>query len=463
MRKDIVERMVHNISLVMQQDNIPVAFQRVIEGPQALLFYYRLPIGVQVQRSVKNAAFRSSLSVALERSVLLRQDGAYLIIEASKRPDEIITPKADFVRKKTSGLSGLCLGMDVLRNAVIVNMRTFGHILFIGPTGRGKTEAAKSYLWALSCNMRPSQLQYVIVARKSGTWQTFAKTKHIIGDIVTDEQEMIDAIGYVHHLMNLRAGDRKRGRFPAVILMLDDMINLSTAVPYPKLEAIASMGLAVNVFIWISTQTDGKNGGMTQPISANMRARIVFGGTNAGDASRFAGRGGIGAEFVGQTAGDAMLVKDGWPTRIVTPYAGDVAIQLDHIPKTMPPPWNRQNRETGVAGWGGRATRVGENKIPPSPPDVGSNGSMAFPGADYFPIDINDFDSDDKELIDLIQRVYDWTSTVHNGRHSLSHTSRIVFGYKNGRTYAILKNILVPKKRKKWIERSETAYNFSFT
>ena len=211
------------------------------------------------------------------------------------------------------------------------------HVVFVGPSGRGKSTAMRSALYHLARQLTPWQAVFCVVTFKPGDWRAVAELPHS-WPLIIDPAEAAAALRHLVDDMHQRA--REQVEVPHIFVVLDDLLNLLDAVDVvAELRQLASLGRAVGVHLVIGTQRLGKRGAGDAAVTGNIGTRLVFGTTDGQDAALFTGRGDTGAETLGRYLGDCLLVRDGQVMRLAAARVLDS--DLDVLPRgpQLVKPW----------------------------------------------------------------------------------------------------------------------------
>lgn len=398
------------IAAVVTGERLAVGCAGVTQGPMTITYRLRLlhPNRVDLARLL---ALGPTIAQAVQVGAVRVIDtaGGVLVELPSPHPR---TPTADALL--TTGPERVCVGYDAMRRAVYLDMAAHPHLLAVGPTRRGKTEAIKSILYGLA-TLPARRVCYLILARKRPNWAAFAPAAGCLG-VLHDDADMAAALDWLAGDV-LTARTRDGITMPALYIVADDLGNLGDVTD--PIGQIASMGGGAGMHLLITTQTTGRAGGLTQRIEGNLTARLVFGAADAAAAARYAGAGGSGADAVGVTPGDALLIVDGTPQRVATARADDRLIAL--LPAgTTPPPWPRQNHFY--------------------PPPYGEGTHPVGGGAGPEPV------TEPLPRYDLTETLSpaecDAARAAYARLGSLNKACAALYGHKNGRTWARLQAAL---------------------
>lgn len=203
--------------------------------------------------------------------------------------------------QQTQGLR-MVVGVDQWRRPVAVDLADHPVMMWVGPSGKGKTSAMKSTLFALAARNSPQRFHFVVFDQKVAGCLA----------IVTDPKEAEDALIWETSTLLTRR-TRDGVSTPSVVFIVDDLVNLlakSPGIVGPLVE-LASQGRAAGLYSFIGTQQAGSKTGIgSTVVEDNITARIVFRSSSATSGARAAGAGKIGAEQLSGAKGDALLIVD---------------------------------------------------------------------------------------------------------------------------------------------------------
>lgn len=305
-------------------EGLHIGLAQAIQGPMVVTFRLRLLTPSKASLS-KLLALGPTVQQALQVSSvrITGSEGGILVEVPSPYPK---TPAAELLARASKGIE-LAIGLDSRRRPVLLDFLRWPHLLAVGPTRRGKSQALRSLLFALARRNSPGRALFLILAKKGEDWRAFQPSAHCLGLLLQpDEQEQ--ALAWLAGDVLQRRAEEGR-RWPALFLVADDLINLQARASLSgPLGEIASMGGAAGIHLLISSQTTGKAGGLTQDIEQNLTARLIFGAGDSAAGARYAGQGGLQIESIGIAPGDALLLLDGQPQRLATGLCLDREIAL---------------------------------------------------------------------------------------------------------------------------------------
>ncbi|GIV73557.1 FtsK/SpoIIIE domain-containing protein [Caldilinea sp.] len=282
------------------------------------------------------------------------------------------TPTATWLAQHTHG-TRVAVGMDSFRHPVVVDLADYPSLLFVGPTRKGKTEAAKSVLYALlTRNPDPADLSAIVVGRRSN-WACLASLPGVV-DIIGDHETALEAARWLSRELHARhcAGQAPANR-QAILFVVDDLPYLLQNVPEiaDHLGAIAGAGGAVGMYQLIITHFAGSRAGTGgQAVDNNITARILYRPSSKASAALSAGTGGLGVEHLSGAKGDALLILDGVAQRVATAHLPPDAPGLR--PTTAPRPSAHLPWRAGIAQNG--TERPHHPPIPAATTSMGEGG-----------------------------------------------------------------------------------------
>lgn len=414
----------------------------VVQGPMTVTFALMLmrPSRAELGRLLSlGPAIGQALGVPAAR---VADTARGVMVEVSS--PEPHTPSALWLREHSRpGIPAL--GMNALREPVTLDLARWPHLLAVGPTRRGKSQAVRSMVYALLASTeRMHQVVALLLARKREDWLAF--DRRCTYGLVTEPQEQVQALGWAAgvELQERAAQGRK---LPALVIVVDDLANVAARADLAgPLGELASMGGAVGMHLLLSTQTTGRAGGLTDAIEQNLTARLVFGAGDAAAGARYAGQGGLAVETVGVAPGDALLVLDGQAQRVATAYCDDEWV------------WRLPRREK-VAPW---------NQVEPPEPQE-PPGSGAEPPTPNAPTEAHEGGGAEPEpVVPEPARRLDathppteaeaaWIRELYQQTGSKRQTVKAAYGFYNGKVFDYVSQVLGNAPEGSTDDRSEGA------
>lgn len=316
------------------EEGLDVAMLGATQGPMVVTFGLRL-----LRPSRSSLARLLALGPAMGQAL---QAGG---VRVSDTPKGILVevpsplgraPGAELLARASRGLRP-AVGLNSLREPVLLDFDRWPHLLAVGPTRRGKTQALRSLLYSLARRNSPGRLHFLIMAKKAEDWRAFQGAAGCLGLLFHPGEQERALDWLAGDLLQRRA--EEGWRQPHIFLVVDDLANVAARASLEGyLGEIASMGGATGIHLILSTQTTGRAGGLTQDTEQNLTARLIFGAADAAAGARYAGSGGHQVETVGTAPGDALLLLDGQPQRVATGLCHDTSIAT--LPAgELPCPW----------------------------------------------------------------------------------------------------------------------------
>lgn len=335
------------IAAVVVGEGLDVALAEVVEGPQVVTFRLRLlrPSPAALR---KLQALGPAIAQAAQVDGVRITDTAKGVLVELPSPSPK-TPPAALLAQATKGLA-VAVGLDQWRRPVAADLDLYPNLAFVGPPGRGKTQAMKSSLFALASRNPARDLCYVVASQKAADWRAFEPAAGCIA-VVSDPAEAEAALEW--GAGELLQGRAKEGvRSPAILFVLDDLVALLQRAPgiVGPLSELATLGRSSRLFLMIGTHQAGSRSGMASTlVDDNVACRVVYRASTSTAGARAAGVGGLGLDQLSGRRGDALFVADDQVKRIATGFADDrLILQLPAA-------------DWGAKPWAGRsATRSGD-------------------------------------------------------------------------------------------------------
>ena len=322
---------------VVVGEGLDVALAEVVEGPQVVTFRLRLLRPSPAALRKLQALGPAIAQAAQVDQVRITDTARGVLVELPSPAPK--TPPAALLAQATKGLA-VAVGLDQWRRPIVADLDVFPNLAFIGPPGRGKTQAMKSTLFALASRNPARRLCYVVASQKRSDWQAFEPATGCIA-VVSDPAEVGDAFAWAAgELLQERARDGVDS--PAIIFVIDDLVALLQRAPdiVGPLGELASMGRGLRLFLMIGTQQAGSRSGMASTlVDDNVACRVVYKASSATAGARAAGAGGLGLDQLSGRRGDALFVADR-VERIATGFADDRLIAQLPAADWGPKPWS---------------------------------------------------------------------------------------------------------------------------
>ena len=351
-----IARAEKSLAKLVEVEGLHLELLRVEQGPMTITFVTRL------QRPGR-AALQKLLSLDKSIGQALRAANVRIV----DTPEGVLiqipsplpwTPPGEKLADHSQGLR-VALGIDETRKIAYLDLDKpdTSHLLLLGPSGRGKSQALRSILYSLAKQNSYKQALFIILAKKSQDWRSFVPSANC-GGLITKPEEQEAVIKWLLRLQDTRAELGRKS--PHIFLVIDDLRNVSSSANITAgLGELASMGRGVGIHLLLSTQKDGKQGGLSEGIEENLAARLVYGASTAAAGARYAGQGGLRVEKVGVAPGDCLLILHSEARRLASGYVSDTSIAL--LPAgELPAPW-RKSEQPKTAKNRPEQERTGEN------------------------------------------------------------------------------------------------------
>lgn len=317
--------------------------EQSVMGPHTFSYFVRLLNGKPSTLDGLAPAIRANLlavpgSPSLAGEVRVSRDGSvgWRIEVPSPFP---VTPSPAQLARATSGLR-VAVALDHQFRPVLVDLAANPALMWVGPTGRGKTEAARSALYALVTRNSLADLTLVVLAEKRYRWQDFTATPHCLAAAHTPD-DIARLLARIVAKMEARLRDGAHR--PAILSIVDDGHNLfagpqGRAIAH-SLARLSSIGREAGMLTWLLTQDAGsKDASGSQLFEANARVKVMFRATNKQASARAAGMGGSGLEALSNHPGDCLVDLDGKSIRAATAYDARLSEKLPQVAPTPATP-----------------------------------------------------------------------------------------------------------------------------
>lgn len=289
-------------AFVKQQ--IGVTLRQRVAGPRALTFVLELhdPDPRAITTALKLGPTLEA-TLAADQVDIRKQNG--LIHITLPNPSPGLLPVR---RLRGQGLA-VPLGLTRRNDLVGVDFTEphSAHLLLVGPTGGGKSNAGRAIVYHLARQNNPDQVRLFVVGGDPGDWRGVTDLPHCWTFV--HHRHAPQPIDWLRDQVERREATNVRA--PHIFAILDDTGEIpALADLVPTLTGVIRQGRRVGVHLVILAHgADNANLGSSQ-IAANLTRRLVFGAASAADAARASGRSATRAHTL-LGAGEAITVGDG--------------------------------------------------------------------------------------------------------------------------------------------------------
>lgn len=270
--------------------------EKFLEGPATVVYRIKLGLGV-TPTAIFNKSDSLKLALELEEDQRLRIsiDRGNILIEVPKVQEEryFVTVDSLWARwsRPTNELS--CpVGIDQKGNVVVLNFSSSNspHLLIGGTTGSGKSEALNTILSGLQKHYSPNELGLSLVDPKTTELIHYENSPHLVGNILSFDDEAIEMLDVVVEEMDGRYALLKSKRvkslsayneivseeekLPWKLIVLDEYGDLTTDPEAKKeiekrLKRLAQKARSAGIHVIIATQKPS-----AEVISTNLRSNL---------------------------------------------------------------------------------------------------------------------------------------------------------------------------------------------
>jgi len=283
---------------------------RVVEvapGPVVTTFEYEPAPGVKINKIV---TLTDDLALAM-RAISIRivapiPGKAVIGIEIPNANRQMVKFKeviASSVFAKSKSKLTLCLGKDIVGNAVVAELEKMPHLLIAGATGAGKSVALNAMICSLLYKSKPDEVKIIMVDPKRIELASYDGIPHLITPVVTDAKKATSALFWAVREMekryellsemsarNIKQYNNKVAKakkpadkeapetLPYIVIVIDelaDLMMLASRDVEVALTRLAQMARAAGIHLILATQRPSVDV-LTGIIKANFPTRLTF-------------------------------------------------------------------------------------------------------------------------------------------------------------------------------------------
>jgi len=195
----------------------------------------------------------------------------------------------------------LALGRDVAGSPIVLDLAAMPHLLVAGQTGSGKSVLIMSILSSILLSKTPDQVRLLIGDLKRVDFAGFRDIPHLIVDVMTEPDKILNALYWVTGEMDRRYrlfarasarniasyNETRTGpdRIPYIVFVIDELADLMLQAPIQvekQITRVAQLARATGIHLVLGTQRPSVDV-ITGLIKANIPARIAFATASAVD------------------------------------------------------------------------------------------------------------------------------------------------------------------------------------
>ena len=195
----------------------------------------------------------------------------------------------------------LAIGRDVAGTPMVLDLAAMPHLLVAGQTGSGKSVLMTSILASILLSKSPDEVRLLIGDLKRVDFAGFRDIPHLIVDVMTEPEKILNALYWVTGEMDRRyrlfarlsarniAGynETRTGpdKIPYVVFVIDELADLMLQAPIQvekQITRVAQLARATGIHLVLGTQRPSVDV-ITGLIKANVPARIAFATASAVD------------------------------------------------------------------------------------------------------------------------------------------------------------------------------------
>ena len=362
-----------------------VAWRRTVTGPRVVAHGYQVggvrpglyPLTPAVMRDIQGPHLRAVLAHLVDAPWLsVHRDGGLFWL-AVPNPHPYLFPVTAF---DGDGLEA-AIGVDRLMRPVDVDLARSPHLLIAGPSGMGKSTAARALLYRLAAQNSPDALRFIVIASDTPHWQAVEGLPHLWA--LVHHNAAAPVLAWMMTEVERREATGQTE--PRIVLVMDDAHSMVTrgGVAVETMTTHSQQARRAGVHLIVTAHgTDTRNLG-SAAVDRNIGRRIVA-ATSASNAAQMTGRGKTGAEDAIEV-GEAVSIDNGRATpvtlAVVTPADIETLGTRWGMAGVEPAPWSLQPAPTAsnrfqpaptVATGGGEGANraVVAVEAAPAPPTV---------------------------------------------------------------------------------------------
>ena len=195
----------------------------------------------------------------------------------------------------------VALGRDVAGAPIVLDLGAMPHLLVAGQTGSGKSVSISSILCSILLNATPDEVRLLIGDLKRVDFTAFGQIPHLITDVMTDSEKILNALYWATGEMDRRYrllarksarnigqyNERHTGpdKMPYIVFVIDELADLMLQAPIQvekQITRIAQLARATGIHLVLGTQRPSVDV-ITGLIKANIPARVAFATASAVD------------------------------------------------------------------------------------------------------------------------------------------------------------------------------------
>ena len=279
----------------------------ILPGPVVTTFEYEPAPGVKINKVV---SLTDDLALAL-RAISIRivapiPGKAAIGIEIPNSTRETVKFKEIIIssvfEKARSPLT-ICLGKDIVGNAVIADLHSMPHLLIAGATGTGKSVGLNAMICSILYKSNPEDVKFIMIDPKRIELSSYDGIPHLITPVVTDVKKATNALFWAVHEMekryemlsekkarNINQYNRKvkkevrdaegdlLKKMPYIVIVIDELADLMMVASRDvevALTRLAQMARAAGIHLLLATQRPSVDV-LTGIIKANFPTRLSF-------------------------------------------------------------------------------------------------------------------------------------------------------------------------------------------
>jgi len=290
----------------LEDFNVQGKVVTILPGPVITTFEYEPAPGIKISKIV---GLTDDLALAL-RSTSIRivapiPGKAAIGIELPNETRETVRLKDIIISnnfEKSKSKLTICLGKDIIGNAVVAELDKMPHLLIAGATGTGKSVALNAMICSFLFKANPDEAKLIMIDPKRIELSNYDGIPHLITPVVTDVKKATNALFWAVHEMenrykllsekkvkNIKQYNQKTAKektkekngpekLPYIVIIIDELADLMMVASRDvevALTRLAQMARAAGIHLILATQRPSVDV-LTGIIKANFPTRLSF-------------------------------------------------------------------------------------------------------------------------------------------------------------------------------------------
>lgn len=232
----------------------------------------------------------------------------------------------------------ICLGTDIMSNAVWVDLTKMPHLLVAGTTGSGKSVGLNTFILSLIKRKTPKDVKFILIDPKRIEFNVYNNQEYLLAPVVDDNALAVKTLDYLVEQMesryqllqenmcrNIKEYNERAGHLPYIVCVIDEFADLTSSNPAASkaVQLLAQKARACGIHLILATQRPSVDV-VTGILKANFPSRLAYKVATAADSRTILDMSGA-EKLIGR--GDALFLSaTGELKRVHGAYVSDKEI-----------------------------------------------------------------------------------------------------------------------------------------